>query len=161
MIEKKNIDLFEEFGVLSKVEVESRCEVKLEQYCKLLNIEARTMSHMTRRKIGPAVTKCADKVAKTIIDKKNAIAGIKPTAEENLLKEINDGCNEIYARVDEVDAALDKAHKENDIFKKSRIYHDEVLAAMEHLRKECDHMENVCSTDSWPIPTYNKILFYC
>ena len=161
LIEDKNVALFEEFGVLSRVEMESRCEVKLEQYCKLLNIEGRTMSHMTRRKIGPAVTKCADKVAKTIIDKKSAVPGIEPVAEENLLKEINEGCNEIYAGVDKLDEALAAAHAEDDIFKKSRLYHDGVLAAMQDLREVCDHMENICSTDSWPLPTYNKILFYC
>ena len=161
MIEPAAIKLFEEFGVMSEVEVRSRYEVKLEQYSKLLNIEGRTMSHMTKRKIAPAVSNYAEQISKTIIDKKNACPELEPAGDIKLLKMLNDGSNRISAALDVLDAALDKAAGIEDSLEEAVCYHDEVLAAMDVLRAACDDMENICSTEVWPMPTYNKMLFYC
>ncbi len=161
MIEPEAIKLFSDFGVMSEVEVRSRYEVKLEQYSKLLNIEGRTMSHMTKRKIAPAVSNYADQISKTIIDKKKACPELEPTGDIKLLKMLNEGSNRISTALDTLDAALDKAADIDDSLEEAVCYHDEVLAAMDVLRAACDDMENVCSTEVWPMPTYNKMLFYC
>ena len=161
MLDPKNIALFEEFGVLNEVENHSRYEVKLDTYAKLINIEGQTMSHMTKRKIAPAVSAYAEQVAGTVNAKKLANPSLKPTADLKLLDKLNDGANEISDAVDELDAALAKAQGMQDVLDKARAYHDDVLTAMERLRTACDAMEGIVSTAAWPLPTYNKILFYC
>jgi glutamine synthetase len=161
MVEPKSIELFSEFGVMSEVEIRSRYEVKLEQYSKLLNIEGRTMSHMTKRKIAPAVSNYADQISKTIIDKKAACADLEPEGDIKLLKKLNDGSNRISTCLDALDAALEEAAAKEDTLAEAQAYHDEVLSAMDELRAVCDEMENICSTEVWPMPTYNKMLFYC
>ena len=161
MIDQKNLDLFEEFNVMSPVEVKSRYEVKLEQYSKLLNIEGRTMSHMTKRKIAPAVSSYADQVASTIIDKKAACPDIDPAGDTKLLRELNDGSNKMATATAKLDAALEKAQGTTDVLAQARSFHDDVLTAMDELREICDEMEDIVSTEAWPLPTYNKMLFYC
>ena len=161
MVDQKNLDLFEEFNVMSPVEVKSRYEVKLEQYSKLLNIEGRTMSHMTKRKIAPAVSSYADQVASTIIDKKAACPDIDPAGDTKLLRELNDGSNRMATATAKLDAALEKAQDTTDVLAQARSFHDDVLTAMDELREICDEMENIVSTEAWPLPTYNKMLFYC
>ena len=161
MLDPKNIALFEEFGVLNEVENHSRYEVKLDTYAKLINIEGQTMSHMTKRKIAPSVSAYAEQVAGTVNAKKLANPSLKPTADLKLLDKLNDGANEISDAVDELDAALAKAQGMQDVLDKARAYHDDVLVAMERLRTACDAMEGIVSTTAWPLPTYNKILFYC
>ncbi|MDY5662586.1 MAG: glutamine synthetase III [Coriobacteriales bacterium] len=161
MVDQKNLDLFDEFNVMSPVEVKSRYEVKLEQYSKLLNIEGRTMSHMTKRKIAPAVSTYADQVASTIIDKKAACPDIDPAGDTKLLRELNDGSNRMATATAKLDAALEKAQGTTDVLAQARSFHDDVLTAMDELREICDEMENIVSTEAWPLPTYNKMLFYC
>ena len=161
MLDPKNIALFEEFGVLNEVENHSRYEVKLDTYSKLINIESQTMNHMTKRKIVPAVSTYAEQVAATVNAKKQASPDLKPTADLKLLAKLNDGANAISDALDALDAAIGKAQGIDDVLAKARAYHDEVLAAMESLRAVCDEMEGIVSTEAWPLPTYNKILFYC
>ena len=60
-----------------------------------------------------------------------------------------------------LDAALEEAAGIEDSLEEATAYHDKVLAAMDDLRAVCDEMENICSTEVWPMPTYNKMLFYC
>ena len=74
---------------------------------------------------------------------------------------LNDGANAMADAIDALDAALAFAAARVDSLEKARAYHDEVLAAMGALRAICDDMEGIVSTEAWPLPTYNKILFYC
>ena len=161
MLAQKNIELFKEFGVFNESENHARYEVKLDTYSKLINIEGQTMSHMTKRKIAPAVIAFANQVAATINAKKAANPDLQPIADQHLLSRLNDGANAIAENIDALDAALASAAAKTDSLEKARSYHDEVLAAMESLRTVCDDMEGIVSTEAWPLPTYNKILFYC
>ena len=161
MLDQKNIDLFKEFGVLNEAENHARYEVKLDTYSKLLNIEGQTMSHMTKRKIAPAVVSFANQVAQTINAKKVANPDLQPIADQKLLARLNDGANAMAEAIDALDAALAVASAKTESLEKARAYHDEVLASMEALRVVCDDMEGIVSTEAWPLPTYNKILFYC
>ena len=161
MLDPKNVALFEEFGVLNEVENHSRYEVKLDTYSKLINIEGQTMSHMAKRKIAPAVNAYAQQVAAGVNAKKQANPSLEPRGELKLLSALNDGANEISDALEVLDAALAKAQAMEDVLEKARSYHDDVLAAMEELRAVCDRMEGIVSTEAWPLPTYNKMLFYC
>ncbi len=161
MLAQKNIDLFEEFGVMNEVENHARYEVKLDTYSKLINIEGQTMSHMTKRKIAPAVLRYADEVASTINAKKAANPNLDPAADQHLLERLNNGANAMAEAIDRLDAALAKAAGITDALAKAECFHDEVLDSMEKLRVIVDDMEGIVSTEAWPLPTYNKILFYC
>ena len=161
MLDEKNVELFAEFGVLNEAENRARYEVKLETYSKLINIEGQTMSHMTKRKIAPAVIEFANQVASTINAKHAAAPALEPIADQKLLARLNDGANAMADAIDALDAALALAAAESDSLAQARAYHDEVIAAMDALRAICDDMEGIVSTDAWPLPTYNKILFYC
>ncbi len=161
MLDQKNIDLFAEFGVLDEVENHARYEVKLDTYSKIINIEARTMSHMTKRKIVPSVTKYAEQIANTINAKRQANPDLDPIADQKLLAMLNDSANKLSVALDKLDEALAAAQQVEDTYEKARAFHDIVLAAMEELRLTCDAMEDIVSTEAWPMPTYNKILFYC
>ena len=161
MLEPKNVALFKEFGVFNEVENHSRYEVKLDTYSKLINIEGQTMSHMTKRKIAPAVSAFAQQIACTINAKKAANPDLDPMADQMLLKQLNDGANEIALATQELDVALAAAQSVTEPLQKARSYHDGVLVAMDRLRAACDEMEGIVSTEAWPLPTYNKMLFYC
>ena len=161
MLDQKNIDLFAEFGVLDEVENHARYEVKLDTYSKILNIEARTMSHMTKRKIVPSVTKYAEQIANTINAKRQANPDLDPIADQKLLKMLNESANKMSVALDALDEALAAAQQTEGTYEKARAFHDDVLTAMEELRLTCDAMEDIVSTEAWPMPTYNKILFYC
>ena len=161
MLDEKNIALFAEFGVLNEAENHARYEVKLDTYSKLINIEGQTMSHMTKRKIAPAVNTFAQSIADTIVAKKKACPDLEPVADKKLLALLNEGANEMSEALEALDAALAEAQGIADELVRARSYHDGVLGAMNRLRTVCDSMENIVSTEAWPLPTYNKILFYC
>ena len=147
--------------MLNEVENHSRYEVKLDTYSKLINIEGQTMSHMAKRKIAPAVSAYAQQIAGAINAKKQANPDLEPRGELKLLSQLNEGSNEISDALDVLDEALAKAQATQDGLAKARSYHDDVLAAMAGLRAACDRMEGIVSTEAWPLPTYNKMLFYC
>lgn len=159
-LEKENVDLFSKFNVLSEVEIQSRYEVKLEQYSKLLRIEGLTMSHMTKRKIMPAVSRYAGQISKTILNSKNAVPSLETTGDDRLLEKLTSGTNAMEEATEKLDEALAYAENIEDTYENARAYHDKVLDAMESLREIVDGLEDITSTECWPIPTYNKILFY-
>ena len=157
----ESIKLFEEFNVLSEVEVRSRYEVKLEKYTKLMNIEVRTMKRMTRRTYLPAINKYATLVANEINELKSAAAGIDTSVQDELLKKVTDGIKEINAALNDLHEAHLEARAIADEQEKANKYAHEIVPKMERLRAGVDAMECVVAHDLWPVPTYNDILFYC
>ncbi len=158
----KSIALFEEFGVLSipEAEVESRYEVKLEKYNKLINIEARTMKRMVRRAFLPALNDYAAEVAGGIATVRSAMAGADVSSQEELLGKLLSGTKEINIQL----KALDEAHHANieikDQQERANDNAHHVLPIMEDLRAAVNAMEIITDRDHWPVPTYNDILFY-
>lgn len=158
-IAEKNIELFEEMGVLTKVEAECRYDCKLEKYNKLMNIEATTMVREARRTYRPAISAYATKVAKGL----EIIKAVGPNdpmqCEMNTLNKLCDG---IYT-INEAIKALDALHQEAEALEsqaQADKYAHEVLPAMDELRAAVDAMEEIVAADYWPVPTYDDILFY-
>ena len=154
----ENIQLFETYKVLNEKEVHARYIAKAEQYAKLLNIEANTMSYMCRHMYLPALIDYSGKIAQGLISKKQL--GIKARSEEALLIGLTEGIDEISDSVELVERLNTKAHGIQDVSIQDRAYLDDVIPAMRRLRVAVDKMEKVCSHEAWPVPTYNKILFY-
>ena len=158
LLEEKNLALLEDFGVMSRVETRSHYEIKLEQYSNLISIEALTMLDIANEKIVPAVNSYAADVASTLALKQDLAVACR--SDVKLLKRLADGVDAIGEAIEELKAANDAALATQDLFERACICRDRVLPAMRALRDGADAMELICSSEYWPMPTYNKILFY-
>ena len=156
----KNIALFEEMGVLTRPEVESRYEVKLEKYNKLMNIEANTMIRMARRTYLPVISAYATKVAKGISTIRDAMPDADLDIQMKQLRVLLDGVKEIQHGIDALDEEHKAAEALEDSAEEAMAYAHKVAPAMERLRGAVDSLEDVVARDYWPVPTYNDILFY-
>ena len=158
MIKPENLEFYAKYGVLSENEVHARYVSKAEQYSKLLNIEANTMSYMTRHMYLPALIDYSGDIATGVATK--AELGLKAKAERKLIERLTDGIDKISDAVDDLEEKNTAAQKIEDPQEQSDAYADSVLPAMETLRAAVDDMERLCSHDFWPVPSYNKMLFY-
>ena len=154
----ENIALFEKYGVLSESEVHARYISKAEQYAKLLNIEANTMAYMTRHLFLPALFNYSGDIATTVATK--AEIGIEAAAEKELVRTLTDGINTIMGAVNDLESNNAEAQDKTDPQEQDDFYRDVVIPSMDHLRTTVDAMEKVCGRDYWPVPSYNKMLFY-
>ena len=158
MLDEKNLDLLERFGVMSRVETTSHYEIKLEQYANLVSIEALTMLDMANGLILPAVNSYAADVAANLAVKQDLGAACK--AETKLLKKLCEGADAISDDIDTLKEANEQMINTADLQLRADKCRDQVLPAMEQLRRDADAMELICSKEYWPMPTYNDILFY-
>ena len=158
MVKPENLEFYAKYGVLNENEVHARYISKAEQYSKLLNIEANTMSYMTRHMYLPALIDYSGDIATGVATK--AELGLKAKAERKLIERLTDGIDKISDAVDDLEEKNAAAQKVEDPQEQSDTYADSVLPAMETLRAVVDDMERLCSHDFWPVPSYNKMLFY-
>ncbi|MDY4691673.1 glutamine synthetase III [Atopobiaceae bacterium SGI.236] len=158
MVKPENLEFYAKYGVLNENEVHARYVSKAEQYSKLLNIEANTMSYMTRHMYLPALIDYSGDIATGVATK--AELGLKAKAERKLIERLTDGIDKISDAVDDLEEKNAAAQKIEDPQEQSDTYADSVLPAMETLRAVVDDMERLCSHDFWPVPSYNKMLFY-
>ena len=160
LIEPKNIALMEEFGVLTKVEMESRYEVELEHYSKVINIEALTMLEMARKQLLPAVNAYMSEVANTAASKLAVSENLSVRSETKALTRLSADADAMSDAVDELQAAVDAAKALSDESAKAVAFHDDVLPKMDALRAAADDAETICGEDYWPLPSYSKMLYY-
>lgn len=153
----KNVALFEKHGIFSALEVESRTDILLENYSKVLNIEALTMIDMTAKDIMPAVTTYIKELSDTAISAK--AAGIDAKTQVAVAKKLSDLCATGYKQLDTLKSKVHKAETISNIQDKAMYYRTDVLPAMEALRKTADEMEVNTAEKYWPFPTYGDILF--
>ncbi|MCL1891075.1 MAG: glutamine synthetase III [Coriobacteriia bacterium] len=159
-IEPKSVEVFERFGVLNKIEIDSRYDVKLEHYSKKINIEGLVTARMARARFVPAITEYSTVVAQSINAKKAVSTSIDTSAEEALLDKLTAGLKAIAAGIEALEASLEQAAAVEDSLEQACVYRDDVLAAMNNLRCSVDEMEVIVGHNYWPVPTYNHILFY-
>ena len=153
----KNVALFEKHGIFSALEVESRTDILLENYSKVLNIEALTMIDMTAKDIMPAVTTYIKELSDTAISAK--AVGIDAKTHVAVAKKLSDLCATGYKQLDTLKSKVHKAETISNIQDKAMYYRTDVLPAMEALRKTADEMEVNTAEKYWPFPTYGDILF--
>ena len=154
----ENIKMFEHHGVLNRTEIYCRSDIALENYCKILHIEALTLIEMIKRDIVPAVSRyvCAlcDEASK-----KSWIGFRGKFVETKIAKLLDNKNNDIYNFVNELEKAVEKAANSNDLLESAKIYHDEVLFLMENIRNCADECEEITSREYWPYPSYGDLLF--
>ncbi|HNX61595.1 MAG TPA: glutamine synthetase III [Candidatus Limiplasma sp.] len=159
-IAKKNIDLFIKHGVFSESEVHSRYEIKLENYVKVINIEAACMSDMARRMILPAVLEYTKEVAKEAELKKSVSSAISLKAEEAILTKLSAQTDALYTAIETLDKAIAGQNSEKGMLEQAAYCRDAIIAAMTELRKHADALEGIVAKKYWPMPTYQDILMY-
>ena len=160
LIEPKNIALMEEFGVLTKVEMESRYEVEMEHYSKIINIEALTMLEMARKQLLPAVNAYMSEVANTAASKLAVSESISVRSETKTLGRLSADADAMSDAIDTLQDAVDAAKALPSESEKAVAFHDNVLPAMDTLRAAADDAETICGEDYWPLPSYSKMLYY-
>ena len=158
-IADKNIELFTKYHIFTKEEIESRYEIWLETYSKILNIESNTMVEMVQKDFLPSVFAYIDKIAATAVAKKSVVADVSTASEGKLIKELSQLADEISTGLDTLKADTAKALATEDPLANAKAYQTVVLSDMETLRKSVDAAEFLIPDALLPYPTYDKLLF--
>ena len=158
-IDKKNIELFSENGIVTKEEMLARYEIELEQYSKLLNIEALTMIDMAKKDIAPAVISFVKEVSEAVALKQSISSKLSTYAEEELIKILSNGLEKFVKKTDELEKAVKNAGEHKDNLSLAKYYRNTVFNLMNELRELGDSMEQNTNSKYWPYPSYGEILF--
>ncbi|MCR5123185.1 MAG: glutamine synthetase III [Ruminococcus sp.] len=154
----KNVSVLSNHGVYSKVELESRVEILLDEYNKTINIEAKTMIDMAKKDILPAVMSYVKDLSETASTA--GALGADLSVEKDMVQRLSALAAKTYTAMGELEKAVEKAATITSTEEASRFFHDTVLADMAALRAPADEMESLCGEKYWPYPTYEQLLFY-
>ena len=159
LLHEKNVKMLTSLKVMSEAEIRSRYEITLDNYRKIVNIEAETMVDMARRQILPAVEKFSSKLAQDIAVKKSIAPVVSGIYETTLVTRLSDLVEDIDAAVEDLAAALATFHKIDDVTESANMVRDVLLPKMAALRAPCDEAEQRTAEGCWPFPTYGDLLF--
>lgn len=159
LLDEKNVNTLVSHGVFTKAELESRCEIMLDNYVKSVNIEAYTMISMSRKQIIPSVARFTADVAKQAAEKNALCSSLNCRYEKNLVEKLS----ALTDAMDEQTALLEKDVAElkniSDVKAQSEYVRDNILKDMEILRKSADEAEVLTDAEYWPFPAYDELLF--
>ena len=153
----KAVELFGKFGVFTKAELESRAEIKYENYAKAINIEAKAMIDIAAKQIIPAVVKYTKELADTVLAVKEA--GADASVQAEMLADISGLLTETKAALKKLEAVTEEAVGKEEGKVQSEFYHFSVVPAMEGLRTPVDELEMIVDKEVWPMPSYGDLLF--
>ncbi|HPZ00812.1 MAG TPA: glutamine synthetase type III, partial [Clostridiales bacterium] len=159
LLDKKNVDMLTSHGVFTETELQARYEIKLENYCKAILIEANTMVDMAKTQIAPAIEAYAADVAKSASAKKCLDAGLACNYETTLVKKLSALTDSIAKQIAELEDAIMGLQKAEDVGTEAALIRDSVLVKMGELRVPCDEAETLTAKEYWPFPTYADLLF--
>lgn len=153
---QKSIDLFVGQGVFSKVEVETRTEIMMEEYNNTLHFEMLTMLEMAKQEILPACLKYTKFVTDDVLSKKSL--GIDAPLEFSKVQKLTALTEDMMSKIDDLQAKAD-AVPTDDVFETGHYYAYTVMPAMESLREVADTLETMVAKEYWPFPTYTELLY--
>jgi len=160
LVAEKNLAVMEKHGVLSRVEMEARYEIELENYIKTINIEALTMVEMAKRQILPAVIKFATNQAASINTIKATGVEADLTVQTELLTEVSSLATALKQRTADLETAIAAAASAHgDTYAQASLFRFDVFEKMQSLRAVADTLETLVDKDVWPMPTYGELLF--
>ncbi len=159
MLDPKNVKLFTSHKVYSEVELSARHEVLLENYCKIINIEALTMLDMASKDVLPAMSRYSGELAKAALKKAEFLGDADCTYEKESVKSLSALIGVTYKNVKKLEADLLSAKSETELPKLADFYKTAILDDMKQLRMSVDEMEALASAESWPYPSYGELLF--
>ncbi|MBR6675947.1 MAG: glutamine synthetase III [Clostridia bacterium] len=156
MLDEKNIQLFSRHGVFSENEMRARLEIQLENYTKIIHIEALTMLDMARHDILPAASDyCARIAANAELKAKYGSC----EAEKKLLSKLSALTDSFYSNIERLEEAVKKGEGSIGKADSAMFYKNEVISAMNALRADGDALEELCDGSVWPFPSYGDMLF--
>jgi glutamine synthetase len=158
-ITEKSVNVFEKHAVLNKEELHSRYEILLEQYSKIINIEAKTMLDMANRLILPAASRYVGDLAGSVVTIKDAVAGADTYAQEEVIKEVSTALRSFKEAAVALEKNVEVAGAIEDAYEAGVYYRDTVFSAMTNLRIYGDKLETLVDAEIWPLPTYAEMLF--
>ncbi len=156
----KNVELFTKHKIFTEKEMESRYEILLETYSKVINIEGLTMVDMAKKQILPAVNSYIGDLASTAKKKLAVTEGLSCKMEKDLLEKLSVLEDSAYDKANILAALLEEGGKISDGLAQATFYKDQILPAMEELRSDCDALEVDTAESSWPFPQYGDLLFH-
>lgn len=159
MLDEKNVRLLSDHKVYNETELRARRAVKLENYCKIIRIEALTMLDMARKDILPAMSRFTGDLARSAAEKRAIPGDIDCTYETEMVRDLSALIGRAYSAVKKLEEDLSAACDIRDISALAEHYRAVVLADMEALRTPVDEMESAASGKCWPYPSYGQILF--
>ncbi|MGL5617220.1 MAG: glutamine synthetase III [Sarcina sp.] len=158
-ISEKNIELFKKHNIFTEAEMHSRYEILLENYSKLINIEALTIIDMIKKEILPAVNKFMKELTETIINKKSIGLANLCDMEKSTLIQVSNLSNELFKETEELIILLKKVEESKDNLSIAKFYKDFIITSMEKIRIKADALESISPKELWPIPTYSQLLY--
>lgn len=158
-VKKENIELFTKHKIFSEAEVKSRCEIMLENYCKVLKIEALTFLEMLKRDIIPAVVKYEKDLVKMATDKKALMGDEFIKSDLKMISRFSRDIDNLYGITEVLLKRVEETKKFTDIVELSNFYRDEIVTTMEDTRLIVDGLEANVGREYWPYPSYGELLF--
>lgn len=155
----KNVALFEKHAVFTKAEAESRCELMMENYNKIMNIEAQTLITMIRRDVLPAVSEFSAKIAETALSKKDLGPAVTAEYETALAAKLSKLADSLFSKVNALERAATKAKEIESTQECAMFYSSSVGEKMKEVRLVADELEASVGSKYWPYPSYSEILF--
>jgi glutamine synthetase len=159
LLDKKNVDMLIRHKVFNEAEIQSRCEIMLENYVKTINIEGLTMVDMVRKNYLPAIERYLFRLAQTTSLMKSVSSNVKCNYEVSTMERLSELTDHILESVTELEESLAKFKELEDVFKSSAFVRDDMLPKMETLRTYVDEAEMLTSERDWPFPSYGELLF--
>ncbi|MCR5202904.1 MAG: glutamine synthetase III [Lachnospiraceae bacterium] len=159
LLDEKNKKMLMSHKVFTETELNSRCEIMLENYCKTINIEGLTMVDMVRKNYLPAIEGYLNRVAGTISLMKSVSDKVKCNYELSTMERLSELTDYILEKVEVLEDVLSKVDDFDTIIETSEFTRDKVLPSMEDLRKYVDEAEMLSPEECWPFPSYGKLLF--
>lgn len=159
-IDQKNLDLFTKNKIYSVDEIHARYEIELENYAKIINIEALTMIDMAKKDMIPAVTSYVRELTETALAKKALSDAIPTSVEEDLITSLSNKLVCFSKKTAELEnAVIGASEYEGDVLAYAKYYRESVFSVMTELRAIGDAMETETAADYWPYPSYGEMLY--
>ena len=158
IVDKKSVKLFEDFGVFTKAELESRAEIEFAAYAKAMNAEALTMIDITKKQIIPAVVAYTGELAESELAVKKAVPSADVSVQVEMIGECSRKLAEVRKAQDRLARAVAKAEQAENSKKKACAYRSKVVPAMQSLRTPVDELEMLVEKDVWPMPSYGDLI---
>ena len=156
---EKNIDLLTRHGILTREEMFARHEIHMENYCKVVRIEAATLIDIVQHTLLSAATTYTSHLCTAIVQKQAALPGDPCRVEKALAASVSQLNATLLDRTAELKTALDTMPASYTAEQQLHYCHDEIFARMQRVREIIDHMETLVAADFWPVPTYYDLLF--
>ena len=157
-IKEENIKLFEHHKVYTGAEVHARYEILMEEYSKVINIEALSMIGMVKKDYIPSVSQYITNLCDAISAKQAVCESISVKTEKNIAERLSTALDAMFDQVTELEETL-KNCKESDATKRAIYFKDKIVPLMQALRKTVDGAEVYTDRQCWPVPSYGDVIF--